>query len=140
MRVLLDTNVVSELRRSAADPRVIQRVKQITPEDTYISVITIGELVYGAKRLPPSKKRRDLEAWLTSLEQSYASRILIIDSETTHVWGEVVAVTEAQGRTLPLQDGLIAATALRNGLHLMTRNVKDFEGSGVLLINPWEAS
>lgn len=68
-----------------------------------------------------------------SLEQSYASRILTVDSETTHAWGEVAAVCEAKGRTLPPQDGLIAASALRHGLHLMTRNVKDFEGN-------WRAS
>jgi predicted nucleic acid-binding protein len=139
LRVLLDTNVVSELRRSGADARVLQRVRAITPEDVYLSVITIGELAYGIKRLAAGKKRLQLEAWLVSLEQSYASRVLSIDAETTRAWGELTAVAEGNGQTLSPQDGLIAATALRHGLHLMTRNAKDFRGTGVLLINPWEA-
>jgi len=139
MRVLLDTNVVSELRRSQADPRVVQRVREIPPQDTYLSAITLGELVYGVTRLPAGKKRRELEAWLIALERSYASGILPVDLETARAWGEVTALVEAKGRSLPPQDGLIAATALRHGLHLMTRNLKDFEGTGVLLINPWDA-
>jgi len=138
MRVLLDTNVVSEFRRVNPNPRVIQRVRELRPEDAYLSVITVGELVYGAKRLPKGKKRRGLEAWILTLEQAYGSRILTVDSETTHVWGELTATCEAKGRGLPPQDGLIAATALRHGLHLMTRNVADFEGTGVLVMNPWE--
>jgi predicted nucleic acid-binding protein len=139
MRVLLDTNVVSEFRRVSPDPRVVQRVREVRPEDTYLSVITVGELVYGVQRLPAGKKRRALEAWVLALEQSYAPRILAVDSETTHAWGELTATCEAGGKKLPPQDGLIAATALRNGLHLMTRNVKNFESTGVLVINPWEA-
>lgn len=138
MRVLLDTNVVSEVRRSGPDSRVVQRVRDIRPGDTYLSVITIGELVYGVKRLSTGKKRRELEAWLIALEQSHASRILAVDSETTHVWGELTAACEAKGCLLSPQDGLIAATALRHGLHVMTRNVKDFACTGALLINPWD--
>ena len=138
MRVLLDTNVISEIRRPRADARVVQRVRDLQPQDTFMSVITIGELVYGMTRLPAGKKRRELEAWLIALEQSYASRILPVDSETARAWGEIAAAVGANARTLPPQDGLIAATALRHGLHLMTRNTKDFEGTGVLLINPWE--
>lgn len=139
MRVLLDTNVVSELRRSGADPRVVQRVTELGPEDTYLSVITVGELVYGVNRLAVGKKRRALEAWILALEQTYASRILPIDAEITHVWGEVTAKCDAKGKPLSPQDGLIAATALRHGLYLMTRNVDDFSETGVRLIDPWTA-
>lgn len=99
--------------------------------------VTIGELVYGAKRLPVGAKRRDLEAWITSLRQTYAARILPADDETAAIWGELTATVQAAGRLLTPQDGLIAATALRHGLHLMTRNTKDFATTGVLLINPW---
>lgn len=138
MRVLLDTNIVSEIRRSTADARVVERVRALGPDDGYLSVITIGELAYGIKRLPAGKKQRELDAWLATLEQSYASRILAVDAETTRMWGELTAACEAASRTLPPQDGLIAATALRHGLHLMTRNTRNFEGIGVLLVNPWE--
>ena len=138
MRVLLDTNVVSEIRRHDANPLVVQRVQAIKPDDTYLSVITVGELVYGVKRLAAGKKRRELEAWVMALQRTYAARILSVDLETAHVWGEVTAICQTKGRPLPTQDGLIAATALRHGLHLMTRNVKDFAPTGVLLINPWD--
>lgn len=136
--MLLDTNVVSELRRTNAEPRVVQRVRAILPQDTYLSVITIGELVYGVKRLPAGKKRLELEEWLIALERSHASRVLSIDSETTRAWGELTALAADNGQTLSPQDGLIAATALRHGLHLMTRNTRDFPSTGVLLLNPWE--
>jgi predicted nucleic acid-binding protein len=138
LRVLLDTNVVSEIRRAAPSPLVVERVKQIQPHDTYLSVITSANWFTASKRMAAGKKRRELEGWLTSLQQVYASRILSVDLETTHTWGEVTALSESKGRPLPAQDGLIAATALRHGLHLMTRNVTDFQATGVMLINPWE--
>lgn len=130
--------MISELRRTNAHPLVVQRVRSLSTQDTYLSAITIGELVYGIARLPTGKKRLQLESWFRSLEQSYASRVLPIDFETSRIWGEITASAVADKRqTLPPQDGLIAATALRHGLHLMTRNVKDFENTGVLLLNPW---
>ena len=137
MRVLLDTNVISEIRRATADPLVVGHVRAIGPQDTYLSAITIGELVYGASRLPASARRRDFEAWITSLRQTYAARILGVDVETASTWGELTASREAIGRPLAPQDGLIAATAIRHGLHLMTRNTKDFQATGVQLIDPW---
>ncbi len=117
---------------------VVQRVKEVNPHDTYLSVITVGELVYGVKRMPAGKRRREIEKWLATLQQSYTSRVLSVDLETAQIWGEVTAICESKGRPLPTQDGLIAATALRHGLRLMTRNVSDFEATGVMLINPWE--
>jgi predicted nucleic acid-binding protein len=138
LRVRLDTNVVSEVRRSNADPLVVQRVRAIGPQDAFLSSITIGELAYGAKRLPAGARRRDLEVWIASLQQAYASRILPVEAATAEIWGELTAACEAAGRVLAPQDGLIAATALRHGLHLMTRNTKDFIATGALLINPWE--
>lgn len=137
MRALFDTNIISEITRTGPDQRVVRCVASVPPEDAFLSVITIGELVYGVKRLAPGKKRAALEAWLTLLEQTYGARILGVDVETTRMWGELTASREAKGRPLRPQDGLIAATALRHGLHLMTRNAADFEHTGVLVINPW---
>ena len=138
MRTSLDTNVVSEVRRSNADPLVVRRLRALDPQDTYISVVTGGELVYGAKRLPAGVRRRDLEAWIASLQQGYAARILNVDVETANPWGELTATVQAAGRLLEPQDGLIAATTLRHGLRLTTRNIKDFATTGILLNNPWE--
>jgi predicted nucleic acid-binding protein len=137
MRVLLDTNVVSEGRRVAPDPRVQDRLKSIGAEDAFVSVVTLGEIAYGIRRLSSGQKRHDLERWLVTFESEYASRILQVDAETAHIWGDITAATESKGRTLRPQDGLIAATALRHGLHLWTRNTSDFEPTGVLLFNPW---
>lgn len=86
MRVLLDTNVISELRRPSPDVRVVRCVRELGSEDSYLSVITIGELVYGVKRLAAGAKRTELESWLAAPEQGYAARILPIDTETTHIW------------------------------------------------------
>lgn len=138
MSVLLDTNVVSELRRPSPDRKVLQRLATLDPEEVHISVITLGELEYGTKRLPDSRKRRELALWIQSLRSEYAQRVLAIDAETALIWGEITARCEAAGRTLPPQDGLIAAAALRHGLHLMTRNARNFDHTGVLVVNPWE--
>ena len=138
MRVLLDTNVLSEIRRSDADPAVVQRIRDISSENAYLSSITIGEIVYGIARLPQSKKRRELEAWLIGIEQTYTGRILPLDAEAAHIWGALAAQCQSTGDPLSVQDAQIAATAIRHGLHVMTRNVGDFEPTGVRLINPWE--
>lgn len=65
--------------------------------DIYPSVVTIGELAYGVQRLPAGKRRRELETWLIALQQIHASRILTVDSETTHAWGEMTAACEPRG-------------------------------------------
>lgn len=138
MRVLLDTNILSELRKPAPHPRVIEQVRQIGSEHTFISSITIGELAYGIARLPRSAKRAELDSWLLEIEQHYRSHVLPFDAETAHIWGDLVARMKTAGRALPIQDAQIAATAIQHGLHLMTRNVADFHPTGVLLINPWQ--
>jgi predicted nucleic acid-binding protein len=100
-------------------------------------VISIGELAKGIALLNSSKNKRDLAAWLLALEQSFGDRILSIDAETCHTWGEITAVAQRMGKIVPSADGLIAATAMRNGLHVMTRNTEHFAPTGVLITNPW---
>ncbi|MDP9173592.1 MAG: type II toxin-antitoxin system VapC family toxin [Planctomycetota bacterium] len=116
-----------------------QRLSETPETDLFLSVITIGEIVNGVARLAQGKRRRELEAWLTQIEQIYGSRILPVDVETGRIWGEVTAKAGKNGRVIPVADGLIAATALRHGLHVMTRNSADFQATGVLLIDPWES-
>jgi toxin FitB len=138
VRILLDTNVISELQRPSASPRVIRRLREFDPSELFISVVTVGEIVKGISSLAAGKKRAAHEAWLAGLEKDFASRFLPIDLETSRIWGEIMAACAAKGKKIPAVDGLIAATATRHGLHLMTRNTKDFLHTGVLLINPWE--
>ena len=137
MRVLLDTCVLSELRRPQPHPDVRRAVKQAASEDLFISVISTGEIAKGIALLKESSKRRALATWLQTLERDYADRVLAIDLETSHLWGELTAAAQKTGKVIPAADGLIAATARRHGLHLMTRNTEHFEAAGVALVNPW---
>jgi predicted nucleic acid-binding protein len=138
VRVLLDTCVLSELRNSKVHVGVRQAVDACKEEDLFVSVISIGEILKGISLLRESSKRRALETWLKTLERDYGDRLLSVDLETSRLWGELTAAAQKAGREVHATDGLIAATALRHGLHVMTRNTADFEPTGVLLVNPWE--
>ncbi len=137
MNVLLDTCVLSELQRPNANPNVRKAVEIIPDNQLFLSVLTVGEIVKGVHLLPDGEKRRRLEQWLLNLEALFPQRILPIDLETSRIWGEITARERKNGITIPVVDGLLAATALRHGLHLMTRNTKDFRATGVPLLNPW---
>ncbi len=137
MRVLLDTCVISEIVRPRGARRVKDRIATIHPASVYLSVITVGELARGIALLSPGKKRGDYASSLRRLEQDYETRILPIDTDTGRIWGEIDARRRKTGRPLSVSDGLIAATAMRHGLHVVTRNIRDFEDTGVLIENPW---
>jgi toxin FitB len=138
MRVLLDTCVLSELRGARPNPGVRQAIEDFASDDLYVSVVSAGEIAKGIALLPDSRNKRGLEGWLRALELGYADRLLPVDLETAHIWGELTATAQKHGRAIPAADGLIAATAMRHGLHVMTRNTADFEATGVLLVNPWK--
>ena len=138
MKALIDTDVLSEARKPDGHEMVRKLVAAADPDDLFISVISIGEISHGIARLPAGARRRELEAWLGMTERHFTDRILPIDRDIAQLWGEIAAKAATAGRTLHAADGLIAATALRHGLRLLTRNVKDFEPTGVLLSNPWE--
>jgi toxin FitB len=138
VRILLDTCVLSELRRPTPDPGVRRAVEEAAGEDLFLSVISIGEIAKGIALLRESQKKRALGAWLHALERDYADRLLSIDREISHLWGELTAAAQKTGKVIPAADGLIAATARRHGLHLMTRNTGHFEAAGVALVNPWD--
>jgi len=137
VRTLIDTCVLSELRRPAGSSRVAASCAALADDEVFLSVLTIGELRKGIDRLRAGKKKRGLEQWLRQLVAAASDRILPINLETAVLWGELAAKLEKIGRPLPAIDCLIAATAIQHGLHLMTRNVADFEPTGVLLVNPW---
>lgn len=138
MRALLDTCVLSELNRQGGGaPQVQQAVSEFADEALFVSVVSLGEIAKGVALLDAGARQRDLLTWLNGLESNFADRLLPVDSETARVWGELTARAQQQGRTVHVADGLIAATAVRHGLHVMTRNVSDFEPTGALLINPW---
>ena len=138
MNYLLDTCVISELVARQPEPKVVNWIDAIEDERIYLSVITIGEIKRGVEKLPASPRRQALADWLSSdLLLRFKGRILAVDTAVMLRWGELVAQMESGGRPLPAIDSLIAALALTHNLHLVTRNEKDFEGTSVVVVNPW---
>ncbi len=141
MRVLLDTCVLAEIRHPQGSLNVQRAVAALGDEDLLVSVITIGEVAKGIAVLAPGKKKQELSEWMSGLMTQFADRLLSVDVETVRLWGVITVNAREQGIQLPVSDGLIAATALRHELTLMTRNVKHFDLTGVPTIDPWnEAS
>jgi toxin FitB len=138
MRVLLDTCVLSELRHPQGSPDVRRAVEDLDSENLFLSIITTGEISKSIALLTDGRRKRGLQEWFLTLQRFYADRILSIDLETSQIWGELTAAAQPSGSSIPASDGLIAATALRHGLHLMTRNTVHFAATHVLLLNPWE--
>ena len=137
MRVLLDTCVLVDLRKPGGHPAVRPAVALIADDDLYISGLTLGEVARGVSLLPDGRKQRNLRAWLTGLQDRFADRILGVDHETAELWGEIVARTQRTGHLLHVVDGLLAATALCRGLHIMTRTTPSLAATGVLIIDPY---
>ena len=138
MSYLLDTNVLSEVRRPQPDAQVLAWLDQVDEERLYLSVITIGELARGIALMPAGKRKSGLAEWLDGdLRLRFGSRLLSIDGETAFIWGRLMADAKSSGRVLPAMDGWIAATALQHRLVVTTRNVRDFEDLGLEIFNPW---
>ena len=138
MNILLDTCVISELVKPAPDAHVLAWTK-VTPEsDCFLSCITVGEVMGGVSRLPAGKRRARLEAWFEGLLVRYESRILPVDAAVGRQWGRLAGELARRGAPTAMADGLIAATAIRHGLRLATRNVADFKPFGVELVDPWK--
>lgn len=140
MRFLLDTCVVSELIRPAPIPSLVEWINNQPEERLFMSVLTLGELRKGIDRLPDGAKRTRLEIWLDSdLRIRFTGRWLPVDEEVAERWGLIAANTASKGLTLPVIDGLIAATALTHGMTVVTRNSADMAGTDVPILNPWQA-
>ena len=140
MNFLLDTNVISEWAKPKPSPRVVAWLTDVDEDCVFLSVITIAEIQQGIEALPPqTAKRERLETWLQEdLVVRFEGRLLGVDLETALNWGRTAVSAKAAGRQIGVMDGLIAATALRHDLILVTRNVADFGRTGIRLLNPWQ--
>lgn len=136
MSYLVDTNVFSELARTKPNDQVVVWLRDHEPE-LYLSSITIGELRRGIEGLPAGKRKTALKSWFTDLCKRMEGRILSFNISTAHVWGQLMATWDRNGITIPSLDSQLAATAFRHNLTVVTRNVSDFQNTGVKLFNPF---
>ena len=135
MPYLLDTNVISEIRkRKNCNPGVGAWLASAEPDELFVSVLTLGEIRRGIelRRLTDPVSARHLATWLHGLEANYADRLLPISSAIADRWGRL-----SPRQPLPVIDGLLAATAIEHGLTVVTRNVDHFVRSGANTLNPF---
>ncbi|HET9030153.1 MAG TPA: type II toxin-antitoxin system VapC family toxin [Candidatus Aquilonibacter sp.] len=138
-RYLLDTCVISDAR-AQANAGLTAWLAESDAQALYLSVITVGEIAWGIQRLPSGKKRATLEGWLRDdLIGSFAGRLLSVDLDVAATWGRVRASAQRHGNNADSVDTLLAAIAVHHDLILVTRNEKDFAGTGAPVINPWSA-
>ena len=136
---LLDTNCISEAVRVRPDPNVENWVRAAEQELLYLSVLTLGEIRKGLAGLAQGKRRTRLETWLeVELQFRFSGRILPIDVGVADRWGLLEADAKRKGKPLSTIDGLLAATAVHHNLTIVTRNVADFNGLSVPVLNPWQ--
>jgi toxin FitB len=134
MSFLLDTNVVSEIRKQAPDPGVASWFTSVTADRLFLSVLVVGEIRQGVERLA----RRDpiqaeiFERWLSQLIDGYGDRLIPITDRIAQAWGRLNVPDP-----VPVVDGLMAATALVHDWTLVTRNVGDVRSTGVRVLNPF---
>lgn len=140
MRLLLDTNVLSEVTRPAPDTRVLEWLNGLDEDRSFISVVSIAEIRRGVALMDEGRKREALAEWLArDLPQRFEQRVLPMDEAIALAWGDLMGLAKRRGRGLSSMDGIIAATAIAQQLTLATRNTKDFEGFGIELFDPWSA-
>ena len=134
MSFLLDTVVLSELRKTKPSRKVVQWIKAQKPESLFISVVSVGEIERGIERTRKSNVvfAAELEQWLETLLSLYADRVLQVSANSARLWGKLSARLGHDGADL-----LIAATALSHGSTVVTRNVKHFAPTGVHVFNPF---
>lgn len=134
-RYLLDTNVISELRRPKPHEAVVTWLKTLREEQIFLSAITLGELQAGIERIRPRdpKKANEIEAWVDQMTDSI--QILPMDVACFREWGRLIYKRWDQ----LLEDAMIAATARVHGLIVATRNIRDFGTLGVIVANPFDS-
>lgn len=133
---LLDTNVISETRKTRADSNVMNFLTAADAGALFLSALTVGELRKGVairRRTDPHGADR-LAGWVDEIETIFTDRVLPVDAAVARLWGEL-----SSGRRLPVIDTLIAAMAITRNLTLVTRNMSDVAWTGAKLIDPWQA-
>jgi len=138
--IVLDTNVLSELIRRRPAPRVVEWVDAQDANALAITAVTAAELLYGVARLDDGARKRRLAGAVRALvEEDFAGSVLPFDAAAADHYADLVVACERNGRPISSADGQIAAICRGRGAQLATRNGRDFEASGVELLDPWAA-
>ena len=137
--IVLDTNVLSEFMRVKPDVSVVAWVDAQPAMELAISSVTVAEILYGLARLPFGKRKQKLQAYAMAMfEEDFVGRILPFDAHAAVEYAALVASCETKGKAVSMADGQIAAICRAHGASIATRNVRDFELSGIEVINPWK--
>jgi toxin FitB len=136
---LLDTNILSEIRRPKPEPKVLSFIAACPLDELYISTVTLAELRFGIERLDASERRNELNRWLThTVRPMFNQRVLPVTEDILFRWRVLMEEGRKTGHTYSQPDLIIAATALHHGFTVVTRDRDDFNKAGVPVINPWE--
>lgn len=136
--MILDTCVLSELWKKRPNARVLRWFDATDDDRLFLAAVTVGELAQGAHQLADAQLRATYHRRIEDLRSEFAARILPFDEVVAVRWGAMRGDQARRGRTLPVVDSMIAATAVVHGLPIATRNTADFAGLGVTIIDPWE--
>ena len=138
--IVLDTNVVSELMRPEPDEAVVAWVDRQVADDVFLTAVTLAELLYGVARLPQGRRRANLAAQLELMvSEDFDHRVAAFDEAAAAHHADIVVGRERAGRPISMADAQIAATCRSHDAVLATRNVDDFTGAGITVVNPWIA-
>lgn len=138
--LLLDTNVISELRRPRPNARVREFIARQKLEDLFVSSVTLAEIRFGIESVSDLGRRAELSDWLEHrVRPMFGQRVLEVSEDVMFRWRLLVEEGRRQGHTLSQPDLIIAATALQHGLAVVTRDVADYQRARVPLLNPWLA-
>jgi toxin FitB len=135
--ILIDTNVISQLTRAQPDALVFNWI-ETNESEILLSTVSLGEMVFGIARLPNGRRKSGLRRLLGVITDRFSSRIMPYGVYEAQAYGDIMADAERLGRPMSIPDGMIASSARVLTVPLATRNVKDFQTTGLTLFNPWE--
>lgn len=138
MKYLLDTCILSETVRPRPHEKVMSWLLSVDEQSLFIPAVVLGELRKGVALCDEGRRKQALSAWLDECHRQYENRVIAFDKSVADLWGTIVAELQRRGRTPPVIDSQIAATAKRHGMTLVTRNVTDMSWFDVDLFNPFE--
>jgi predicted nucleic acid-binding protein len=139
--LVLDTNVISETMKALPSPRVMEWWSQQQPVELFTTTVTVAEILYGIEILPRGRRRDSLRTEAEVVfNQDFAGRILPFDEEAARAFAEIAGGHRGQGRPIAELDAQIAAIARSRNAALATRNIADFGGCGLRIVNPWDPS